>query len=600
MAGRVTSEIGIHDAVAAVASTHPDRPAVVADRGTLTFGELNARAGRLAERLVRAGLPRQSVVGVHLDRVPAAVVALLAVLKAGAVHLPLEPRHPRARLRYLLADSGARCVITDAPDRDRARWPVELVPAQAELPAGWHAHRAVHPQELAYVMYTSGTTGRPKAVEVTHGNVMNLLRGLDATVWRGLGPARVAWNASPSFDASVQQWIRLARGDTVVLVDEEDRADPARFLARLARHGVTDLDVVPSHLSHLAERMEAAGMPLRLLVGGEPITPALWEWLVRMAGSHGVRAWNVYGPTECTVDSTTTVVAGGSPHLGAPLPGVRAYLLDARLAPVPGGATGELFIAGAGVSRGYRGRPGRTASAFLPDVVAGDGTRMYRTGDLVRRGDDGRIEYVRRRDRQVKVRGHRVELGEIEAALLALPAVTSAVAVLSDALPAGSGIVAYLVLREAVAQGALRRALAEHLPRYMLPSAFVVLDALPTGVTGKVDCSALPAPVRAGHGAAAAPGSALERRIAGTWCEVLNREDVGVDDDFFALGGDSLTVARVLNRCRERLGVAMKPRDLFDHPVLRDFAGVVRRELDRLVPSGSEGLVPSGSEGVAP
>ncbi|MEU7484717.1 non-ribosomal peptide synthetase [Streptomyces sp. NPDC042319] len=581
---------GVHTVISAAARAHPERPAVVTDTGELSYRELEELSDRLCARLVRDGTPRQSVVGLHFNRGAELVVALLAVLKAGCAYLPLDPRHPADPLRHMLADSGARLVLT-GPGLQPPAAPVpctEVDVTRPLPPTGTADTRSVRPEETAYVLYTSGTTGRPKAVEITHGNAGHLLRGLEATVLRGVGPSRVAWNASASFDASVQQWIRLCRGDTLVLLDEETRTDPQAMVDHLVRHAVTDLDVVPSHLAQLTAPLAAARLPLRLLVGGEPISHALWAELSHLADTQGLRSWNVYGPTECTVDATAAPVDGDLPHLGDPLPGVRCHVLDPRLRPVPAGEVGELYLAGPGVGRGYRGLPGRTAAAFMPDPLSGDGGRMYRTGDLVRRHPDGLLEFVRRRDRQVKVRGHRVELGEAEAALATLPGVAGTAVVLREDLPAGPGLVGYAVPAPGgtLSGPELRDRLRDLLPTHLVPATVVVLDALPVGVNGKVDHAALPLPAQTTDPTAefAEPQEPVAKDIALIWAEVLGRQRIAVTDDFFDLGGDSLAVGRVLNRCRERLGVRMRPRALFENPTLRGFAAAVRHETAQVRP----------------
>ncbi|MET8025402.1 non-ribosomal peptide synthetase [Streptomyces avermitilis] len=599
---------GIHVAISAAARAHPRRVAVVTTEVTLSYEELDDLADRLCAHLVRTGTARQSVIGLHFARGAEQLVALLAVLKAGCAYLPLDPRYPADRLRQMVTDSGAARVLTGPGLKPPQDWPLDhpvtevalpLPPADdtvmALSPADDTAVRTVHPDELAYVLYTSGTTGRPKAVEVSHANVASLLRGLEATVLDGVGPARVAWNASACFDASVQQWVRLCRGDTLVLLDEDVRADPIALVDDLVRHGVTDMDVVPSHLALLTGPLAAAGLPLRLLVGGEPVPPALWAQLHRLEHAQGLRAWNMYGVTECTVDATAAPVDGDTPHLGAPLPDIRCHVLDAALRPVPPGGTGELFLAGPGVGRGYRGLPGRTAAVFLPDPFAGDGGRMYRTGDLVRYDEQGRMEFVRRRDRQVKVRGHRVELGEVEAALTSLPEVAGGAVVLREDLPAGPGLAAYAVPAAgaplSVDGPALRERLRALLPGPAVPAIVVLLDALPVGPHGKVDHTALPRPEFT-TAAPEEPASRLERDVALIWTEVLGERRIGAADNFFDLGGDSLAVGKVLNRCRERFGVRLRARALFENPTLRGFAAAVRHETQRLSPLPSNKGIP--------
>ncbi|MFE9443804.1 non-ribosomal peptide synthetase [Streptomyces sp. NPDC006602] len=583
----------VHSLISAAAREHPGRDALVSRTGRLTYRELDLLADRLCDRLIHDGLERQSVVGLHVPRGLEQVVALLAVLKAGCAYLPLDPTYPAERLRYMARAANAARILTAGRGTEGGLFDGATVdvsdaadvarPSVTRTTGSGSAAAPVHPAELAYVLYTSGTTGRPKGVELTHGGLRALRDGLENSVWRGLGHSVVAWNASASFDASVQQWLRLCRGDTLVLLDEELRTDPAALVEYLTKQGVTDLDVVPSHLAQLTGDLAASGLPLRLLVGGEPLPSGLWQELTAMERGQGVRAWNLYGPTECTVDVTAAPVSGAVPHLGEPLPGVRCYVLDEWFRPVPQGELGELFVAGPGVGRGYRNLPGRTAAAFLPDSLAGDGGRMYRTGDLVRRDSSGRLEYGRRRDRQVKVRGHRVELGEIEATLRAMPVVVNAAAVLRTDLPSGPGIVAYLVLKPPCSTDTVRAWLSERLQGPFVPAAMVELEALPLNVNGKVDHSQLPPvpfdrePADDGPDAdAGVAASGVERDIAEIWATVLGLGRVAPGDNIFELGADSLSVLRVINRCRDHFDVRMRTRLLFDNPVLRDFAAAVQ------------------------
>ncbi|MFG2091673.1 non-ribosomal peptide synthetase [Spirillospora sp. NPDC048824] len=562
----------IPDRIAAAARAHPDRVAVVGPSGSLSYAELDDLSGRVSGSLVTRGLPRQAVVGLHLARGLDLVVALVGVLRAGCAYLPLDPRHPAKWSRELVQRAGAAAVVSGG---EAPVWPEGCPGVDV---AGAVRGDAIPPEpllahEVAYVLFTSGTTGAPKAVEVTHGNLIHLLHGLERTVWRGVGHARVAWNASASFDASVQQWLRLCRGDTLVLLDEDTRLDPEEMARYLSRHKVTDLDAVPSHLIQLKDSLAESGQPLRLLVGGEPLPDGLWRELAR---SPGIRAWNLYGPTECTVDSTVAEVMGERPLLGAPLPGVRCHVLDECLMPVPQGEVGELFISGSGVTRGYRGMPSRTAASFLPDPFAADGSRMYRTGDLVRRCETGELEYVRRKDRQLKVRGHRVEPGEIEAALRALPGVVNAAVV--QPRP-DQPLVAYVVTAPETAVLIVHDRLREILPGHLVPGAVIALPAFPLTPHGKIDYATLAELRATGDGEAAGLGltDAWEAEIAEIWAKVLARPQISGDADFFDLGGDSLGVTRVLNRCRERFGVHLRPRVLFDNSGLRDFAEVLRR-----------------------
>ncbi|MDI5963342.1 non-ribosomal peptide synthetase [Streptantibioticus silvisoli] len=578
------------DLLERLAAVPADRPAVVAGDRRLTFGELRAEAARIAARLTARGIGPESVVALALPRGADLVAALIGTLTAGAAYLPVDVKLPAERRRYLVEDSGADLVVVagDGSEPVTAAAPQLAV---AELTAaGGPAPQAFRPVPvaggtLAYVIYTSGSTGRPKGVEIGRAAAAALLAELeDAGIAVGVG-GRVGWNASPSFDASVQQWVRLCRGDTLVMIDDETRADP-QLLARLVdEQGLTDLDITPSHADALLDLLTADGgpRPLTLLVGGEPIGPALWRRIVARGAEGVLRAVNLYGPTECTVDSTAGWIdTDEAPHIGSVLPGLRMRLLDGKLNPVGFGETGELYLAGSRVARGYRRRPVLTAERFVADpadgTVAG-GARMYRTGDLCRLLPDGRLVYVGRADGQVKLRGYRIELPEIEAALAAFPGVAETAVVLREDVNGAPGLVAYYRTGDAVDAGALRAALAERLPSYMVPSAFVVLDRFPTTANGKLDRAALPAPAPAAApsqpvdtGAPDGPSGAVEELIAGVWQTVLGAERIGPQDNFFKLGGHSLLAIKLVSRVRAELAVALPVKAVYANPRLRDLA----------------------------
>ncbi len=498
------------------------------------------------------------------------VVALVGIWWAGAAYLPLDPGYPRTRLNQMIAASGARFVISrsldDLPEH------VELVGPEGNEGAPRPA--AASPADLAYVIFTSGSTGAPKAVAVTRAGVANLVRALEERQVYGQTPARAAWNASLSFDASVQQWVRIYRGDSVLLLDDATRTDPARLAAELMAHQVTDLDATPSHWAVLRDAVVAAystaRQPLRLLLGGEAIPPPMWTDLATLAAEGVVEAVNVYGPTECTVDATTTTVDGSSPHLGHPLPGCAVYVLDERFAPTN---EGELFLAGVCLARGYLNQPGLTAQHFVPDVVAQDGSRMYSTGDRVRLRDDGCIQFLGRLDQQIKLRGHRIEPQEIETQLLTDPTIGAAAVMLLDDLPGGPGLVAYCTSSgrgEARRPHAVRRALASTLPPFMVPAAIVFMDRMPRTPAGKLDRAALPRPQLEVGGPIGK--SSLEQQVCKFWAEALGLPDLGRDHDFFACGGDSLSASRIVARIRASLGLRVPVRLVFDQPRVGNFA----------------------------
>ncbi|GAA0472159.1 non-ribosomal peptide synthetase [Streptomyces sp. NPDC046215] len=569
------------DRFARTVRAHPDRTAVIGPDVTLTFAELDARTADLAGRLHGLGIGPGDRVGIGLARGADWVVAPLAVWRAGAAYVPLDPAHPESRLARVAADAGPRALVTDtaAPS-----W-LPGVPILAPGPTGATAPPRPAPAALdpAYVLHTSGSTGTPKGVEACRGGVAALIDALERTGVYADGHRVVAWNASISFDASVQQWVRVCRGDTLVVLADADRTDPHRLAALLAEHRVTDLDLTPSHWAALAPHLLPPAPPervLRLLIGGEPVPPRMWRELADASAGRRIEAFNLYGPTETTVDATACRIEGPGPHLGSPLPRVRAYILDGALRPAPAGTAGELYLAGPGLAHGYTGRPALTAERFVADPFAADGTRMYRTGDEVRERGDGTLEFLGRTDRQVKVRGHRVELGEVEAALCSHPGVTAAVATLRR----GTELLAHYVPAGSTgpAPEELRAHTAAALPGYMVPAAFVALDALPTTVSGKVDVHALPAPGPGtrrlgtqlpGHDGPDGLDGEIEELIAAVWSEVLGRDGIRPDDDFFALGGHSLVALRVVSRLKKRIGVVMPTKDIYRHPRLRDLAG---------------------------
>ncbi|WP_326622668.1 non-ribosomal peptide synthetase [Streptomyces decoyicus] len=570
----------------AVAAT-PDRIAV-SHHGALTFAELDRHTARLAGVLAGHGAAPGRRIGISLPRGTDLVVALLAVWRTGAAYVPLDPAYPQERLHAMVRDAGIDVVLTggsDTPVWPEGVRPVPVVPPP-EAPEDTPAPPVpVSAQAPAYVIYTSGSTGVPKGVETTRGAVAALVAGLEEA---GLYDQRhrvVAWNASVSFDASVQQWARVCRGDTVVVLGEEERTDPALLRAVLDEHGVHDLDLTPSHWPLLRDDLlvpSTEGRPLRLFMGGEPVPEGTWRELAAAHDARRLEAVNLYGPTECTVDATASWIEDSAPHIGRPLPGVRCHVLDAALRPVPFGEEGELYLAGRQLAVGYVNRPALTAMRFVADPFAADGTRMYRTGDLVRRRPDNSLEYRGRSDRQVKLRGYRVELGDIEAALTTHPGVAAAVVTLHRDTAAGEQLAAYYVAATGAAgdtpatgtpaPGTLRAHLAAVLPQFMLPTAYLALDAMPLTVNGKVDLAALPAPEPASATPDSAPEGEAETLIAAVWSEVLGRAHIRADDDFFAMGGHSLIALRVVARLKKQLGVAMSAREVYRHPRLRDLA----------------------------
>ncbi len=567
----------------------PELPAVLAGREELTFAELDRRANQLARYLIRRGVTPESRVGLAVERTAGTIVGLFAILKAGACYLPLDLGQPAQRLAGILADAEALLVLTAGsggglPERvRRLRLEEERDAIARESPDP--PEIVVAPEQLAYVLYTSGSTGRPKGVMVRHGSVANLVLALERSVYEpcagGREGLRVGLNASLAFDASVKQVVQILRGRTLCLLPEEARRDGGEMLAWARGYDLDTLDVTPSQLRLLlATPRSGTVRPGLLLVGGEAIDASLWN---RLADDPAVSSFNVYGPTECTVDATVARIEGVRPVLGRPIANVCVWVLDSRQEPVPAGVAGELCVGGLGVSRGYLARPDLTAERFLPNPWSPEpGARLYRTGDRVRALSDGRIEFLGRVDHQVKIRGFRIEPGEIEAALATHPRVREAVVVEREDHPGARRLVAYLVADEeaALATAELRDWLRERLPDYMVPAAFVALERFPLTPNFKVDRAVLPAP---GEDPAptlsTGPRTQAEERLAAIWREVLGIAAVGVHDNFFEIGGDSILSILVVSRAAEA-GLRFTTRQIFQYQTLAELAAVAgtRRE----------------------
>jgi amino acid adenylation domain-containing protein len=566
----------IHQLVQAQAARTPDAVAAIHDHDRLTYGALNARANRLAHHLRGVGVGPEVRVGICLHRGLDLLAALLAVLKAGGAYVPLDPAYPAERLENTLADAGAPVIVTQAALRGLlpARPGVHTVVLEDDRAAIDAASAAdpesgVEPGNLAYLIYTSGSTGRPKGVAIQHGSAVAMLAWAWATYSAEELGGMLA-STSITFDMSVfELFAPLAVGGRVIIV-ENALALPAAPAADQVRL----LDTVPSAAAALAR---TGGIPAGVRtvnLGGEPLPAALVDALY--AG--GVeRVYDLYGPSEDTTFSTVALRRPGGPvTIGRILPNSRAYVLDAGLRPVPVGVPGELYLGGRGVTRGYLGRPSLTAGRYVPDPLGGEpGARMYRTGDRVRWNADGTLQYLGRLDHQAKIRGFRVEPGEVEAALARCPGVRDACVVVREDAPGDRRLVAYVV-GDADA-GALRAALRAVLPEYMVPAAFVPLDALPLMPNGKVNRRALPRPEADGGAEYVAPRNELEEAVAAICAELLGVERVGMRDGFFELGGHSLLVMRLIARVRDDFGVELTIRALFAAPTVEGIAAEVER-----------------------
>ncbi|MFD4657159.1 amino acid adenylation domain-containing protein [Kitasatospora sp. NPDC058444] len=555
----------------AQAARTPAAVALVCGGLSLTYAQVNARANGLAHRLIAAGIGPEQVVALALPRSAETVVAILAVLKAGGAYLPLDAEYPADRTTDTLAQASPALVLTDE------RWPLpEVLDGLRTLdvadgtdgPRTDPAPRATA-DDAAYVIFTSGSTGRPKGVVVPHGGIAALLAAHRTGVMADVPRQRVALTASLCFDASWDGLLWLVAGHELHLIGGDVRRDARALVNHVHEHGIGVLEVTPSYAEQLIEEgLLEEPAPALVLLGGEAVGQALWT---RLREAPGTAAHNLYGPTECTVDALThPLEATGRPVLGRTVAGTRAYLLDEYLNPVPAGVPGELYLAGAGLARGYLGRPGLTAERFVACPFEPNG-RMYRTGDLARRTRDGELEYLGRTDHQVKIRGFRVELGEIERALTAHPRVLQA-AVLPDA--DGLRLVAYVVTDGPLDPAEARATAARTLPGYMLPAAIVPLDALPLNANGKLDRSALPAPDFGALSAGRAARTPREEILRGLFAEVLGLDAVGIDDDFFDLGGHSLLATKLLSRVRSALGAELGIRDVFETP---NVAGLAAR-----------------------
>ncbi|MEV0932503.1 amino acid adenylation domain-containing protein [Streptomyces phaeochromogenes] len=565
----------------------PDATAVVFDGTEVTYGELNARANRLARVLVERGARPEERVAVMMDRSADLVVSLLAVVKTGAAYVPIDPAYPADRITYMLndaqatvlvthqamagaADDGVTRIVTDVPDIAAA-----LSAMAGENLADHERGAALLPAHPAYVIYTSGSTGRPKGVVVSHAAVSCYLDWVIGA-YPGLS-GRTMLHSSAAFDLTVTPlYGTLISGGALHIADIQDGL-PAELAP-------TFLKVTPSHLGLLSE--EPAGSFARgdLVVGGESLTgEQLTRW---RSAHHDVLITNEYGPTEAAVGCVTFTirpgdldVPGGVP-IGTPVPNTRVYVLDAALRPVPVGVAGELYLAGVQLARGYLDRPGLTAERFVANPYGGSGERMYRTGDLARRNVDGQLEYLGRIDDQVKIRGFRIELGEVEAALSAQPVVAQSVVVMREDRPGDKRLVGYFVpasgnggSHDSTELAALSARLGEVLPEYMVPSALVVLDALPLTVNGKLDRKALPAPDYQAADRGRGPATVQEELLCSVFAEVLGLPTVGVEDNFFELGGHSLLATRLVSRIRSVFGVEVPIRTLFEAPTPAGLAG---------------------------
>jgi nonribosomal peptide synthetase DhbF len=603
------------------AAKNPDAVAVVFEGEQVTYGQLNAQANRLARLLIARGVGPESVVAVVMDRSIDLVVSLLAVLKAGGAYLPVDPGYPEERIAYMLDDAkpilvlcdsaGATVVTTDAvPVLVADNAAVAEFEGETDDVSDRERRAPLCDWHPAYVIYTSGSTGRPKGVCVSHRNVGWLLGAADEHFGFGAGDVWTMFH-SFAFDFSVWElWGALLHGGRLVVVPFAVSRSPREFLELLAREQVTILNQTPSafyQLLEAEEQAEGAGkLALRTVVfGGEALDPdKLRPWYARHAQDQdAVRLVNMYGITETTVhvtyqelDSYLVAGLGNRSVIGRGLAGADVYVLDDALEPVAVGVAGQLYVAGEGLARGYLHRAALTAQRFVACPFGAAGRRMYRTGDVVRWNRDGQLEFLGRADDQVKIRGFRIELGEVEAALAGHPGVGQAVATVREDEPGDKRLIAYITASDKSADSdsesgldvtGIRAFVGRMLPEYMVPSAVVVMEALPLTVNGKLDRNALPGPDYAAMAnTTREPATLREVILAEIFAQILGLESVGVEDNFFDLGGHSLLATRLISRVRTVLGVDLPVRELFENPTV---AGLAERFT---APQGQSALKP--------
>ncbi len=601
----------IHQLFSQQAQMRAQAPALTFAGVTLTYAELNARANRLAWMLRERGVGPQVRVGLALPRSLEMVIGLLAILKAGGAYVPLDPEYPLDRLHYMIEDSGIGLLLSDAAMFEAlgelpasvACWCLEDdSPVLANYPADELPFISL-PQHQAYLIYTSGSTGKPKGVVVSHGEIA---MHCQAVIERfGMRPDDCELHFySINFDAATERLLVPLLSGAQVVLRAQGQWDAEEICGLIRTHRINILGFTPSYGSQLAQWLatQHQTLPVRMCItGGEALTG---EHLQRIRAAFQPEVFfNAYGPTETVVMPLASLApehleeGAGSVPIGSIIGDRVAYILDADLALVPQGATGELYVGGAGLAQGYHERPGMTAERFVANPFAANGGRLYRTGDLVRQRADGLVEYLGRIDHQVKIRGFRIELGEIETRLLEHEAVREAVVLALDS-PSGKQLVAYLV--SDAEHGPLREALKAHLkaqlPDYMVPAHLIVLDSMPLTANGKLDRRALPQPdPEANRQQYVAPRNELESTLAAIWCAVLNVQQVGLDDNFFELGGDSILSIQVVSRARQA-GIHFSPRDLFQHQTVQTLAAVATRSeqvtAEQGVLTGSSGLTP--------
>jgi amino acid adenylation domain-containing protein len=582
------------------ASRAPAATAVVCGAVKVSYRDLETRANRLARYLISNGIGPEKAVGVALPRTELMLVALLGVMKAGGVFIPVDLDYPRQRIGSVLEDAKPALLLTASKVVDQlpsSTIPVIILDDPAvmadlagvsNLPVSDSERlEPLLPEHAAYIVYTSGSTGTPKGVVVLHAGLANLAATYNPSSQlfsRKFATFKstqlsIAHSSSWAFDASWAPILWMISGMTMHIIDEETRADPAKFVEYIDRNRIDYIDVTPEYTASLLSvglSAAAGNRPSVLMMGGEQIRTSLWEAIKKLGD---VAAFNAYGPTECTVESVSCELPPDTavPPIGRPIANARVFVLDEWMQPVPPGVPGELYVAGPGLARGYLGRPGLTADRFVACPFGLPGERMYRTGDLVKWLPQGSLEFVGRADDQVKIRGFRVEPGEIEAVLGHHPRVERAAVILREDRPGDKRLVAYVILARGVEATPtdLRTHAAAVLPDYMLPSAFVVVESFPMTPAGKIDRNALPEPVYEPSGKV--PTTVTEESLSAIFTETLGVESIGINDNFFNFGGHSLLAVKLVNRVRTEFAIKLTLQDFFQRPTISGLAELMGR-----------------------
>jgi amino acid adenylation domain-containing protein len=597
----------IHHVIERQAAATPEATALVFEEKSLNYTELNTRANQLAHYLIGLGVKPETRVGIAVERSIEMVVGLLGILKAGGAYVPLDPDYPADRLAYMVEDSGIELLLTQQHLRDilpvvGSLNVIELDQLDVTHHALTNPEVALHGEHLAYVIYTSGSTGRPKGVGVSHGPLSMHLQAIGERY--GLTPEdRLLQFASISFDASGEQWLLPLLAGTALVLPQGRHLEIETLATLVRQHAVSVLYLPPAYLRHLHQSLQAGSLPVRLCIaGGEAWSREDFEGIRRTCEPE--RLFNAYGPAETVISPTLWSDDAGLGQssqvpIGQPIGARKALVLDPDLNLVPTGIGGELYLGGMGLARGYLNRSGLTAERFVADPFE-QGERLYRTGDLVRWREDGQLEYLGRLDHQVKIRGLRIELGEVEAELISQPEIREAVVVAQES-HSGSRLVAYVVPQgdSELDTSKLRDRLGQQLPDYMVPGVVVTLDALPLNANGKVDRKALPKPDLASNSQYEPPQGEVEEALAEIWSEVIGVERVGRYDNFFELGGHSLLALKVLEQMRHR-GLTAQVRTLFQHPELASFAHALMQAPEQAEITIPPNLIPHDCQALQP